>query len=226
MARHVLFVAALVVGVSLATPSLAVGDALDDRPINAREWNPTSIAAMARRIPEPVIRSRDLVEVPKWNAYLRLALHGNQDPYRRPYRHTYVRCWSPSGWANLTQDDVGELLGFYLPGSSWVNVPISTCANARKAAQGMLSPTTIVALGTVLHETFHRQGIQREDHATCLAAVGAWQAVNRHVGEARADRAWRLVIGWYKRHLTGIYRYGLERCAERSELAWNDPVWR
>jgi hypothetical protein len=229
MTRHVLFVAALVVSVTLAAPKPASGDAFDDRPINPREWNSGSIAAIAKRIPQAVIRSRAYVDVPKWNAYLRLALLGNQDPSGRPYRHTYVRCWSSSGWADITQDEVGALLGFYLPGSrsSWVRLPIATCANARMAALGIFSPTTIVALGTVLHETFHRQGIQREDDATCLAAVGVWQAVNRHDTEARADRAWRLVIGRYKRHLTGISRSGLERCAERSKFAWNDSrVWQ
>jgi hypothetical protein len=222
-----LLAAATLIGLTLATARLAEAASYADGPINVREWNSRSIAAMAKRIPEPVIRSHAWVDVPKWNAYLRLVLLGNQDPSMGPYRHTYVRCWSSSAWADITQDYAGGLLGFYVPGSSWVTVPISTCVNARKAALGIITSTTIVALGTVLHETFHRQGIEREDDATCLAAVGVWQAVNRHVGEARANRAWQLVIARYRRHLSGIYRDGLSRCAERSKFAWNDTrVWR
>jgi hypothetical protein len=217
----------LVVGILVAAATIGIAHAgLVGRgpgPITAREWNSTAIARMAKRIPAPHIGSGDWVEVPKWNAYLRLALLGNQDPHKRRYRDTYLRCWSRPTWSYLSQGN--WLLGFYLRGS-WIHVPISTCVNARKAARGSLSPTTIVALGTVLHETFHRQGIRREDHATCLAAVGVWQAVNRHVGEARANRAWTLVIDWYQRHLTGDYHRGLDRCAERAAFSWNDTrVW-
>jgi hypothetical protein len=225
--RRVLAFAAILIGVGLplALARVAHGDPFE-RPMSAREWNSVSIAAKARRIPAPVIRSGDWVEVPRWNGYLRLALLGNQDPNGRPYRQTYVRCWSRSGWVHVTRGELG-LLGFWLRRSSWVNVPISTCANARKAARGSLSPTAVIALGTVLHETFHRQGILREDHATCLAAVGVWQAVNRHVGEVRADRSWQRVIRWYRRNLDGVYRHGLERCAARRNFVWNDArAWR
>jgi hypothetical protein len=118
-------------------------------------------------------------------------------------------------------------MGFYRRGSAWVNVRISTCVNAAKAARGELSRTTVVALGTILHETFHRQGISSEADATCLAAVGVWQAVNRYVGSARANRAWRHVIDWYRAHLSGEYRRGIDGCNRRGDVAWNDTtVWR
>jgi hypothetical protein len=108
-----------------------------------------------------------------------------------------------------------------------VNVPESTCRNAAKAARGELSATNIVALGTILHETFHRQGIRREDDATCLAAIGVWQAVNRQTSPAKADRAWSLVITFYRSHLSGDYRRGVEGCARRGVFPWNDDrVWR
>jgi hypothetical protein len=212
--------------VAAATTGVGYADVRADGPgpITARELNSMAIARRAKRIPAPHIRSGDWVEVPRWNGYLRLALLGNQDPDRRAYRDTYVRCWSRPAWSYLSQGNTG-LLGFHVRGS-WIHVPISTCANARKAARGTLSPTTIVALGTVLHETFHRQGIRREDDATCLAAVGVWQAVNRHVGEVRANRAWALVIDWYDRHLSDVYRRGVAGCAGRAAFAWNDTrVW-
>jgi len=220
MTRLLVLVAVLAALIGTATTRLGYTGLFREGPISAREWNSVWIAAKARRIPVPRIRSGDWVEVPRWNGYLRLALLGNQDRSKRAYRDTYVRCWSQAAWRYLSAGDPG-LLGFYARGS-WVNVPISTCANARKAARGSLSPTSIVALGTVLHETFHRQGIGQEHHATCLAAVGVWQAVNRHVGEARANRAWMLVIDWYKRHLSGVYRRGLAGCAERAAFAWNN----
>lgn len=195
-------------------------------PCSARTWNSAAIDYQARRIQAPAVVGGDFVQVGTWNAYLRLALLGNQDPYKRRYRNTYARCWTPSGWGKVSVGHTG-LLGFYQPGTPWVNVPVTTCLNARKAARGELSATNVVALGTILHETFHRQGVMREDDATCLAAIGVWQAANRHANAARADRAWEQVIGWYKGHLDGAYRKGVEGCRERGVFAWNDSrVWR
>lgn len=213
-------------GPALTRDASRSGGPVCPAPCTARGWNSAAMDYQAKRIPIPGVVSGDSAEVGPWNAYLRLALLGNQDSSRRRYRNTYARCWSQSGWAKASRGDKG-LLGFYQPGAAWVNVPVRTCRNAAKAARGELSPTNIVALGTILHETFHRQGVLREDDATCLAALGVWQAANRHTTRARADRAWELVIDWYKQHLGGEYRRGLDGCADRGVFAWNDArVWR
>jgi hypothetical protein len=195
-------------------------------PCSDRNWNSTAIDYQAKRISIPGTVAGNYAEVGTWNAYLRLALIGNQDPTLRMYRNTYARCWSPSGWAKASKGNT-SLMGFYQPGSAWVNVPVATCRNAAKAARGELSPTNVVALGTMLHETFHRQGVVREDDATCLAALSVWQAANRRTTAAQADRAWQLVIDWYSEHLSGVYRSGIDGCRERGVFAWNDTrVWR
>lgn len=226
---QVAFLAAVIAGVVLTGPNLARAEALADDPITAREWNSAAIAGKAKRLPTTLrVRPNDIVvNVPTWNVYLRLALLGNQDPYKRGYLNTYLRCWSDRGWKVAAEGSDG-LLGFYDPlVPAWIHARVATCNNAAKAARGELSPTTIVALGTILHETLHRQGIKREDHAACLAVVGVWQSVNRTSGKVRALLAWETLMGWYRRNLEGEYRRGLDGCEDRARFAWNDTrVWR
>lgn len=196
-------------------------------PCSARSWNSATIDFQAGRIQLAGEVKGNFVQVGTWNAYLRLAVLGNQDPDRRPYVSTYVRCWSDKVWRAHTDLGALKVTGFYIPRTAWVNVPAATCDNARKAALGELNATNVIALGTILHETFHRQGIEREDDATCLAALGVWQAANRHGTAGRADRAWAQVIGFYSQRLPEAYRKGIDGCGERGVFAWNDDrVWR
>lgn len=234
MPRRAGLLAGLVLCAMLTSPAFArdtsrVGGPVCPSPCTARGWNSAAMTYQAERIPIPGVVKGNWVDIGQWNAYLRLALIANQDPYKKLYVATYVRCWSPSAWAQASAAlGTPGLMGFYVPPKSkWVNVPVTTCRNGAKAARGELSPTNIVALGTILHETFHRQGIHREDDATCLAAIGIWQAVGRNSTRARADRAWQLVIDWYEQHLSGDYRRGVIGCAARGVFAWNDSsVWR
>lgn len=206
-----------------APPTLVVGS------ITAREYNAHTIGDKANHIPSPSIQSGDSVEVPAWNGYLRLALIANQDPYGRLYQSTYVRCWSvvsfrtaaTAGASVQTFSATTGPLGFYTKGSSWVNVAVPTCANAAAAARGQLTSTNVVALASVLHETFNRQGINDEGELACLGAIGVWEAVNRHVGAAPANRAWALLLDWYSSHLESADLDGFDGCVARFNTDWN-----
>ena len=166
--------------------------------------------------------------MPQWDAYLRLALRANQSPAGPRYRDTYLRCWSRSGWAAAASGGNGSLsftagtvrLGFYDPGSPWVNVTDETCVNAAKAARGELSATTVIALASVLHETFDRQGIS-DANVTCLGAVGLWQAVDLRAGAGQANHALSELLAWYEDHLGSSARAGLAGCGARIGAPWN-----
>ncbi len=196
----------------------------------ARQSSAEAIEATADAIPTPPIRSGAWVAVPEWDAYLRQALLGNQNPAGPGYRDTYVRCWSSASWARgaaaatpgrVSFADATAVLGFYVPGSSWINLPLATCAAAARAARGALDPASVVALGSVLHEAFNRQGRGEEADATCLGAVGVWQAFDRHAGTSPADHAWALLLGWYAHHLGHAAAAGLAGCASRLHASWN-----
>jgi trypsin len=211
-----------------STPSSASSSSASSGSTTARAYNAETIEAKADAIPLPLVRSGKSVDVPQWNGYLRQALLGNQNPYGLRYRDTYVRCWSGSSWAAAVAATAGATtfasstapLGFTVRGSSWIDVPAATCLNAAKAAKGELDATTVIALGSVLHETLERQGVSAAA-ATCLGAVGVWQAVNRHVGSAPATRALATLLGWYVSHLPLATARGLVGCASRVQTNWN-----
>lgn len=197
---------------------------------SARAYNAQTIGDKANHIPSPPIESgREFVEVPQWNGYLRLALIANQDPYGRRYQATYVRCWSPAAFRTASDArSAGQVfrtttgpLGFYAKGSAWVNVTTGTCSNGARAARGQLTPTTVVALASILHETFNRQGIKDEGDLACLGAIGVWEAVNRHVGLNPANRAWALLLDWYVGHLSQTDLGGFKNCVARFNKDWN-----
>jgi hypothetical protein len=195
----------------------------------ASEWNAETIAKKANAIPIPSLGARVGVQVPQWDGYLRLALLGNQNPYGPRYQDTYVDCSSASSWPHATGTAPSSnvfvsttgALGFYRSGSPWIDVPIQTCVNAAKAARGALDPTTVIALGSVLHETFNRQGIRSQATATCLGAIGVWQAVDRRVGPAPANHAFSLLLQWYGSHVRGGAAAELHTCASRLHVNWN-----
>jgi hypothetical protein len=112
-------------------------------------------------------------------------------------------------------------MGFYGRGA-WVHVRHSTCVNAAKAAMGELSPTNVVALETILHETYHRNGISREADATCLGVLTIYDVVERSFGEARANRAFDIAWEWDAENSTGVYKRGLRGCLNRSKYFWNN----
>ena len=191
---------------------------------SARDQNARTIQARAWKLmPEDISRGY-FVDVPEWAAYLRLAFMPNMDPSERSYKPTHVRCYWDRAWLQA----VGKqgLMGFYTRGSL-VHVRHTTCVNAAKAAIGEVSTTNVVALATIMHEAFHRQGIRHEVDAACLGAVGVYWATRRGYGDALADTAWNRVMTWYDDNLTGAYKRGLKACTDRSEAAWNDPgAWR
>jgi hypothetical protein len=198
---------------------LLASTALAQDGTTSREWNRrVTLARAAKLRPEP-IGSKASVVVPQWSAYLRQALMPRMDPERRGYRPTYVRCWNDAAW----QQEYGRygIMGFY-QGGAWVHVRYSTCLNAAKAARGQLSTTNAVALATVMHETFHRQGIHHEEDASCLGTIAVWDATWRAFSEGLADRAWARVAAWYRSNTSGLYRGGMRGCVKRSEWAWND----
>ena len=49
-------------------------------PCSAKSWNSVAIDYQAKRIQDPGVIAGDFVQVGTWNAYLRLALLGNQGP--------------------------------------------------------------------------------------------------------------------------------------------------
>ncbi len=186
--------------------------------ISARAYKAKTIAEKARAIPSPPVERGSSTAVPKWNGYLRLALIENRAYGGSRYRATYVRCWSSTSWGSASSSrsssfDAGKTrLGFYTRGSSWIDVPLPTCASAARAARGRLTTATVVALGTILRETFTRQGDAAGSNATCQGAIGIWQAVDREKGPAAARRAWGLLLGWYSKHLDGSSLHAFHAC--------------
>lgn len=109
----------------------------------------------------------------------------------RPYLNTYIRCYPDREWRELNDGD-GGVLGFY-DGGWWVHVRDATCTNAAKALnRGELSDTNVVALATIVHEAIHRQGVEAEATAECLASWLTAKAVLDWTGsEAKARNAYR-----------------------------------
>jgi hypothetical protein len=102
-----------------------------------------------------------------------------------------------------------------------VNVPYQTCVDASTAARGTITTSSAVALATVLHETFDRQGAREQANDLCLGAVGVWQAVNRHAGTTAANHAFTLVQQWYASHLTTTAAHRVQACASQLHAVWN-----
>lgn len=208
-----LIIAVVVFAGVLASPALA-----GDGP-TSREWNRQVILNRATKLDPGPIDNKAFVEVPRWSAYLRQALMPRMDPERRGYQPTYVRCWNDASW----QAEYGRfgIMGFY-QGGPWIHVRYTTCMNAAKAARGQLSTTNAIALATLMHETFHRQGIHHEEDASCLGTIAVWDATWRAFSEDLADRAWTQVAAWYRSNTSGLYRGGMRGCVKRAESAWND----
>ena len=103
------------------------------------------------------------------------------------YRNTYIRCYPDEEWRALNDGDLG-VMGFY-EGGWWVHTRDATCTNAAKALnRGELSDTNVVALATIVHEAIHRQGIESESTAECLASWLTARAVLDWTGSARKAR--------------------------------------
>lgn len=100
------------------------------------------------------------------------------------YRATRVRCHSRASWLRAVEGD-DSLLGFY-DGGPWVDVPAFTCRVALGALDGTtVTPGTVFALATIVHETVHRQGIEDESTTECLASWLTAHAVLAATGSRR-----------------------------------------
>jgi hypothetical protein len=219
---HMLFLVSSVIAIAAALAVAETAQAGDGT--TARDLNARTIQARAWKLMPEDINRGYFVDVAEWAAYLRLAFMPHMDPEKRGYLPTHVRCY----WDRAWQAAVGKhgIIGFYR-GGSWVHVRHTTCVNAAKAALGEVSTTNVVALATIMHEGFHRQGIKREVDAACLGAVGVYDATWRAYGEALATTAWNRVMAWYEDNFEGAYKRGLRACANRAEAAWNDSsAWR
>jgi hypothetical protein len=141
------------------------------------------------------------------------------------YKATYVRCYTTAGWEAIGLPS--RLMGFYLPDrhSPWIHVRQSTCRNASKARDGQLDATNTVALMVILHEAFHRQGVNREADAQCLAVETLYEAVRAERGEQRASRAYRLATRWARRHLPRRYLYSSDGACRAAASARPWSSW-
>jgi hypothetical protein len=168
------------------------------------------------------------IERPEWNAWVRSALDAAHksvsDTSDNPhYKATYVRCYTPAGWRAVGLSS--RVLGYYLPNrrTPWIHVRESTCGNALKARAGQLDATNAVALMVILHEAFHRQGVDGEKEAQCLAVETLHQALRAEWGEARANRAYDLARRWARRNLPLGYFYPSDSAcrAAAAETPWS-----
>ncbi len=171
----------------------------------------------------------DSIVVRDWNRLVYVTLDNmyflaESDVNSKPdYRTTYLRCYTDAGWKRVTGGEPG-LMGFYLPGSPYVHARQMVCLNAVKAMRGQLSRTNIVAFATLLHETFHRQGIRNEASAECLANLAVYHGLTRH-GEFRAANASAIALDWSRRHMPDRYLLPFNACIKTGiEVPWTD--WR
>jgi hypothetical protein len=171
------------------------------------------------------------VERPEWNAWVRSALgtfHSavSDTPGNPHYRATYVRCYTTKGWWAIGLPR--WIMGFYLPDrrSPWIHVRESTCQNGLKARAGQLDATNVVALMVILHEAFHRQGVDREADAQCLAVETVFGVLTEERGEARANRAYHLATRWARRHLPRRYLFDSDAACRAAASARPWSRWR
>jgi hypothetical protein len=141
-------------------------------------------------------------EVPNWNGAFRTVLAdwhviADDTTGSQFYKATYLRCYTDARWRQMSAGQPG-LMGFYRPGSAWVNASQTTCTNGLHALIGQMSATNIVALSTLIHESMHRQGIRNEASAECLGDIGVFEALraNRNISQGQAARASAIALRW------------------------------
>jgi hypothetical protein len=124
----------------------------------------------------------------------------------------------------------------YYAGGNTIHMRTLTCSQAERFARGIITPLTVNAFSTLLHEAIHRQG-DRNEHTTEQYAIGAMYAAGelarynslRAKGYASPSAAVTSEAGWEAFNLAVAVNHivspGAYRISRPEALAAKRNTW-